>query len=111
MGKETHVFSLTLPKYLLYDLGDQIRRAARSIPSGIAEGFGRRKSSKDTANLLNGSLGSTEEMLFNIEFMHDLKLMSEDQYQYFRDEYTIIGKQLYRLVKSLDNSTLDTRHS
>ena len=101
MAKETHLFSLELPKYLQFDLGDQIRRASRSIPSGIAEAFGRHKSSKDTANLLNGSLGSNEEMLFNIEFMHDVNLMTEKQYLHFMEEYTIIGKQLYRLIESL----------
>lgn len=114
MAKETHEFSLTIPKYLQFDLGDQIRRASRSIPSGIAEAFGRQKSSKDTANLLNGNLGSNEEMLFNIEFMHDMKLMNDDQYEHFLSEYTVIGKQLYRLIQSLGNSrlhqALDTRY-
>ncbi len=109
LAKEIHEFSFTLPKILQFDLGDQIRRASRSIPSGIAEGFGRRKSSKDTANLLNGSLGSVEELLFNIEFMHDMKLMDDEQHEHFRGEYTIVGKQLYRLIQSLDRK-FTTRH-
>ena len=106
LAREIHELSLILPKYLQFDLGDQIRRASRSIPSGIAEGFGRKKSSKDTANMLNGSLGSTEEVLFNIEFMHDVKLMDDVKHRYFFDEYTIVGKQLYRLIESLQK----TRH-
>jgi len=53
-------FSFKLPKELQYDLGDQIRRASRSIPSNIAEGYSRNKSVKDKINFLNDALGSNE---------------------------------------------------
>lgn len=94
-------FSFKLPKELQYDLGDQIRRASRSIPSNIAEGYSRNKSVNDKINFLNDTLGSNEEMLFNLEFMKDANLISQKDFQEFYKEYTICGKQLYRLINTL----------
>lgn len=98
---EIHKFSLTLPKILQYDLGDQVRRASRSIPSNIAEGYGRNKSKKDKTNFLNTAIGSCEEMLFNLEFMRDVNLLSSEKYIHWSKEYTICAKQLTNLIKSV----------
>lgn len=98
---ELHNFSLTLPKYLQFDLADQIRRASRSIPSGIAEGYARKQSSRDTLTFLNRAQGSLDEVLFNIEFMKDINLIIEKKYKYFFEEYTICSKQLTNLIRSI----------
>ena len=49
-----------LPKEETYGLSDQMRRAAVSIPSNIAEGSGR--SEKDFAHFLSIALGSLFEL-------------------------------------------------
>lgn len=54
-----------LPKTETYGLGDQIRRAVVSIPSNIAEGFGR-ESTKDFLHFLmiaRGSLFETQTQI------------------------------------------------
>jgi four helix bundle protein len=101
LGLEIYKYSLTIPKEFQYDLADQIRRASRSIPSNIAEGFGRNKSSKDKINFLNDSLGSNDEMLFNLDFLFQTGLLDEEKYNEWKSEYTICGKQLYQLIQSL----------
>jgi four helix bundle protein len=104
LALEMHKFSLILPRELQYDLADQIRRASRSIPSNIAEGFGRNKSIKDKVNFLNDSLGSNDEMLFNLDFLFESGLLEEKLYKVWKDDYTICGKQLFQLIKSLSSS-------
>lgn len=101
LALEIHKYSLTLPKILQFDLADQIRRASRSIPSNIAEGFSRNKSNKDKINFLSDSLGSNDEVLFNLEFLLATNLLDAKQYETWVEEYTICGKQLYALIKSL----------
>lgn len=101
LALEIHRFSLTLPPYLQYDLADQIRRASRSIPSDIAEGYARNQSIKDKTVFLKRSLGSVDELLFNLEFLKDTDLITKNKFEYFYSEYTICGKQLTNLIRSL----------
>lgn len=97
-----HKFSFTLPKALHFDLGDQIRRASRSIPSDIAEGYARNQSDKDTLTFLKRTQGSIVEVLFNLEFLKDIGEISNEQYTFFFNEYTICSKQLTNLVRSFN---------
>jgi len=97
-----HALSLQLPREYRFDIADQIRRASRSIPSNIAEGYARRKSNKDTLNFIKDALGSNDEMLFNLEFMKDVGLLNQETYHVYQKEYTICGKQLYNLIQSFE---------
>ena len=55
-----------LPQSEKYALGDQIRRAVVSIPSNIAEGFGR-DSHRDFAHFLSIARGSLYEVDTQLE--------------------------------------------
>ena len=101
LAVEVYKFSLTLPKSLQHDVADDIRRASRSIPSNIAEGYGRNKSEKDKANLLGDALGSNDEILFNLKFLNDIQLINQSLYQRLFEEYTITGKQLFSLIRTI----------
>jgi four helix bundle protein len=105
LALKVHNLSLKLPKELQYDLADQIRRSSRSIPSNIAEGYSRNKSLKDKINFLKSALGSNEEMIFNLRFLKDVELISEEEFEELHKEYVICGKQLNRLIKSLTSRT------
>ncbi|MCE5186284.1 MAG: four helix bundle protein [Planctomycetaceae bacterium] len=59
------------PKYELYGLVSQMRRAAISVPANIAEGF-RKKSKADKVNFLNIAYGSLEETRYYSILSHDL---------------------------------------
>lgn len=94
--------SLEFPKYLQYDIADDIRRAARSIPSNIAEGYGRNKSNKDIINFLKTSLGSCDEVLFNLDFVFKLNLIKAEKHNKSVEQYKIIGSELFSLIKTLE---------
>lgn len=98
----TYKFTLTLPKYLQYDIADDTRRAARSIPSNIAEGYGRGKSNADIINFLKTALGSCDEVLFNFDFIFLLGLIDEEKYEKARVEYTKIGVGIRKLKDTLN---------
>lgn len=62
-----------LPNYERFDLTDQMRRASKSIPSNIAEGWTKREHEKDFKHHLNISIGSANEMEVHIETARDLQ--------------------------------------
>ena len=103
LALKIHSLSLKLPKELQYDLADQLRRASRSIPSNIVEGYSRNKSLRDKINFLKSALGSNEEMLFNLKFLKDVRLISSTEFQDLYKEYIICVKQLTKLIKTLQS--------
>lgn len=68
------------PKSELYGLSAQVRRAAVSVPSNIAEGF-RRKYTKEYKRFLSIALASYGELETQIIISKRLKYMSEPDYQ------------------------------
>ena len=67
------IYGLTgrFPKYELYGLTSQLRRAAVSIPANIVEGF-RKKGNADKLRFYNISQGSAEECRYYLILAHDL---------------------------------------
>jgi four helix bundle protein len=60
---EIHLESLKFPKIEQRALGDQVRRASKSIPANIAEGFGKqRQSAAEFKRFLMVAMGSADEM-------------------------------------------------
>ena len=64
-----YVVQRRFPKEEVYGLGDQVRRAAVSIPSNIAEGFGRDTKS-DFIHFLIMARGSLFELRTQLEIAH-----------------------------------------
>ena len=77
----TKVYKLTrnFPKEELFGLTSQMRRCAISIPSNIAEGFGR-NSQGDFKRFLNIALGSTYELQTQIEISLNLEFLNIENY-------------------------------
>lgn len=76
----THVYEITesFPKSELYGLASQMRRAAVSVGSNIAEGAAR-FSSKEFAQFLNIAGGSLSELDTQIEIAYNLNYISVGQ--------------------------------
>lgn len=94
----THVYSKTtkFPKSELYGLTSQIRRAAVSISSNIAEGAGRR-SKKVFANFLGISYGSACELETQLLISRNLGYLAENDFKFLSENLHEIQKMLYVL--------------
>ena len=92
-----HKLTLNFPDIEKHELSSQMRRASKSIPLNIGEGYGRRKSSDDFKRFLTMSIGSCDEMKILIEFSSDLGYISKEIYSELIGEYEQIGKMLYGL--------------
>ncbi len=95
-----HRESLNFPKIEQYALGDQIRRASKSVCANIAEGFGKqRQSPAEFKRYLLMAMGSADEMRVWCRYCYDLGYVDEDTRRNWRDEYHEIAKMLQGLLQ------------
>ena len=95
---EVHQQSLKFPSIEQRALGDQIRRASKSICANLAEGFGKQRQSKaEFKRYLRIAVGSADEMRVWVRYCLDLGYIDEETWQRWRDEYHEIAKMLQGL--------------
>ena len=82
-----------------YGLRDQIRRAAVSIPSNIAEGS-EKNSNKDFVRYLNIAKGSVAELLTQLIIAKEIGYITELQYRELTERYIEVTKMIVGLIKS-----------
>src|SRR5947208_12174824 len=99
----TDVYRLTqkFPKQEIYGLTSQIRRAAVSIPSNIAEGQGR-MSRGEFKQFLGHARGSVFELESQVLIARNLGYLNLEDAAALIERITEIGKLLNGLLKSLD---------
>jgi four helix bundle protein len=90
----------SFPKEEMYGLTSQIRRAAISIPSNIAEGAARRNKT-EFRQFLYIALASAAELETQLIISVNLNYISQDIQLELTSELTIISKMLQGLIKSL----------
>jgi four helix bundle protein len=98
----TDIYGITkiFPKEELYGLTNQIRRAAISIPSNIAEGASRYYK-KEFIQFLYISLGSTSEIETQLIISRNLEYISTDTYDSIIRKNSEIRYMVLGLIKSL----------
>lgn len=83
-------------------LGDQISRAALSIPSNIAEGAGR-ASLAEFRRFLTIALGSAAELESQLHFLADAELASRAEIAELTDELHGVQRQLTALRRNINH--------
>ena len=103
MGPVTDVYSLTaeFPESERFGLTNQLRRAAVSIPSNIAEGQGR-LSTKDFLRFLYIARGSLNEVQTQLEIARRLNFIKEGTVNLSKQADTV-GRLLNGLIRSLNH--------
>ena len=96
---EVHKATLRFPQIEQRALGDQIRRASKSICANVAEGFGKQRQSRaEFRRFAMMAMGSADEMRVWLRYALDLDYIDESQWKAWRDEYQQIAKMLQSLV-------------
>ena len=100
VSKRNLFISEKLPKEETYALSDQMRRAAISIPSNIAEGNGG-KSLTDYARFLDIARGSEYELETQFEICIMLGYLTEADSKKVFELINEIGRMLHTLITKL----------
>jgi len=96
-----HIYKLTRKGEFQRDFGlrDQLRRAAVSIPSNIAEGD-ELDTDKQSVRFFYIAKGSAAEVLTQAIIAQDIGYISDQEFKFIEEECTAISGMLGRLIKA-----------
>lgn len=92
------------PKEEIYSLTNQLRRAAISVSSNIAEGFSR-ISRKEKIQFLYTALGSLTEVQNLLMLSHDLQYLSSSKFNELNELIIEVIKLINGFIRSLKTQT------
>lgn len=97
---EVYALTRTFPMEEKFGIVNQINRAVVSIPSNIAEGWGR-ESSKNYLQFLRISRGSLMEVETLILISKNLNYLNDEKFKMITTGIEEVGKTLQGLIKSV----------
>jgi len=100
LAEQIYIDTASFPKEERYGLTSQMRRAATSIPTNIAEGQGRRSTDLEFVRFLQIALGSLCELETQLELSLRLKFIAKDRAMALRSPFDEVGKLLNGLIRS-----------
>jgi four helix bundle protein len=108
LAETIYGYTAGFPKSEIFALSSQMRRAAVSIPSNIAEGQAR-SSSKEFLHFLSIVLGYLAELETQIELATRLEYL-DAHLDVARAQIQVLGKKLHCLRNSLRDRLIRTSH-
>ncbi len=99
--KETYLLCKEIPSDEIFGLQSQIKRSSISIPSNIAEGWGRNYT-KNYLQFLKYSRGSLLELETQIIIAKELNFISTESFNKIQNLITEESKMLNAFIKSID---------
>ena len=100
LAQEIHLLTGQFPKEELYGMVSQMRRAAVSVPSNIAEGA-EREGPAEYRRFLSIASGSLSELQTQVELARRFNYITVQQAERLDLDINEISKMLYGLRKSL----------
>ena len=101
LALEVYKASAKFPKEETYGLSSQIRRAAASIATNIAEGCGR-GSKKELKQFLQISMGSASEVEYQILLSYELGFIDSKAYDNLNSDIQEVKKMLSSYIVKIN---------
>ncbi|HYF02093.1 MAG TPA: four helix bundle protein [Patescibacteria group bacterium] len=100
LSLEVYKITAGFPKHEMFSLTSQMRRAAISVPSNIAEGCCR-SSDAELARFLYISVGSVSELEYQTILARDLKYISNEAYESINTKINHVKSMLIAFIQKL----------
>ncbi len=101
---EVHKLTLEdLPKFEMFETGQQIRRSSKSCRATIVEGYGRKRYQNEYFKFLIYSLGSNDETIDHLEELWETgSLKNKERYDLIHSKCELLGKKLTNFLKNFE---------
>lgn len=97
--KELYVFLARVPRSE-YDSVVQCKKAGKSIPALIAEGFAKRSSEAESKRFLKMAIGSSDEIISHLRTIVIAVPRLVEEAEKLAEKYKILSKRLNKLHKN-----------
>ncbi len=98
LSLELHRATLEFPSFERFEIGQQLRKASKSITANIVEGMARQKSAKDLLRFLHDALGSCDESRLWLDYAKDLGYISPEKHTDWIQRYCEVGRMTNGLI-------------
>lgn len=103
LALEVHKLSMTLPNYVLFEQGSQVRRSSKRIKDTIAEGFGRRRYKDEFVRFLIFAHSSCDETISQLNMISDIHF-KEKPLTDLLNRYNILGRKINSFINYVESS-------
>lgn len=103
LARSIYKYTESMPKSEAYGLSDQMRRAAVSVVSNIAEGHGR-LTDLQFRHFLGNARGSLFELRTQVELATDLEYFDKETGERLMEQSAEMGRILNGLLRSLSTA-------
>ncbi len=100
---KVHPTSLALPKFEMYELGSQLRRAADGVVSNIVEGYGRKRYKAEFVRYLIFSHSGCLETQNHLEKLLTLYPDKQTIFKSLLDQYISLGIKIHNFITYVEN--------
>ncbi len=100
LAKKVYILTESYPKNEMYGIVSQMRRASVSIPSNVAEGYGR-KSRKEYSQFYSIAYGSLLELETQLLLSFDLGFIKETEFKTINSIREEVSKMLFTMIEKL----------
>jgi four helix bundle protein len=103
---EIHDISLhELPKFEMFETGNQIRRSSKSVKATIVEGYGRRVYKAEFIKFLVYAQASNDETLDHLETLFETKsFINAEKYNNLHQKIELLGKKINNFIQSVEKN-------
>jgi len=103
LALDTSSVSKRFPGPEQFELARQLRRAARSIPANIVEGWAKRSAPAEFKRYLQVAIGSCDECKLWLEMSHDEGFLTAADCDILVNRFNLVGALLKSLWKNWKN--------
>ena len=101
---DVHELTLSFPKFEMYELGSQLRRASSSIPANIAEGWNNKHVNIYLGGI-NRAFGELQETRHHLTTAYKKKYLNDETFREFISRY----EECARMLRGLENALIRQR--
>lgn len=107
---EIHKLALTLPKFEMFEEGQQVRRSGKSVKSTIIDGYGRRRYKSDYIKFLVYAHASNDETIDHLETLFETgSLTNEETFKTLQQKFDLLGRKLNNFIQAVEKEHISIK--